>query len=107
MSKTREETTVGADGWVLFKVAGSSKVSAVAGAIVKTMDEGKKVALLAIGAGAVNQSMKAIASARTMAAGAGKNLYCIPSFQDEKFGGEPGAAKTALRFSIYDLSKIL
>ena len=45
----------------ILKVAGNSNVSSVAGSIVKSIEDGKKVELHAIGASAVNQCCKAIA----------------------------------------------
>lgn len=103
MSKTPEETRV-ADEIVTLKVAANSDVGKVAGAIVKFMAEGRKVCLSAIGAGAVNQSVKAIAVARGMVASQGLNLYCIPSFQNERFvRDDPALMKTAIKLSVYDL----
>ncbi len=82
---------------VQLKVAGGSSSSKVAGSIVKNMEEGKDVFLLAMGAGAVNQAVKAIAICRGMAAPKGWNLSTIPAFVDEKVDG---AVKTAIKFII-------
>lgn len=103
MSKTPEQTLVDGDVAKL-KVAARSDVGKVAGAIVKFMAEGKRVVLSAIGAGAVNQAVKAVAVARGMAAPSGKNLFCVPSFHDERFNrDEPSLLKTAVELAVYDM----
>lgn len=81
----------------LLKVANGSPAPKVAGSIVKNMEEGKRVVLLAMGAGAVNQAVKAIAIARGMAAPKGWNLSCIPAFTDEDV---EGVVKTAIKFIV-------
>ncbi len=82
---------------VQLKVAGGSAASKVAGSIVKNLEEGKVVSLLAMGAGAVNQAVKAIAICRGMAAPKGWNLSTIPAFVDEIVDGQ---TKTAMKFII-------
>lgn len=49
-----------------LRVSSDSVVNKVAGSIAKFTQEGYAVALTAIGAGAVNQGVKAMAAARTM-----------------------------------------
>jgi len=83
--------------FISLKVAGKSEAAKVAGSIVKNMQEGKRVELLAMGAGAVNQAVKAICIARGMVGSHGWNLYTIPGFKDEVV---KGISKTAIRFSI-------
>jgi stage V sporulation protein S len=100
MSKTQEETRVDGER-VTLKVASASEVGKVAGAIVKFMAEGRKVVLVAIGAGAVNQAIKAVTVARGMAAPQGKNLYFIPGFCQEKFKDE--GMKTAIELHVHDM----
>jgi len=100
---TPEQTLVDGDVAKL-KVAARSDVGKVAGAVVKFMAEGKRVVLSAIGAGAVNQAVKAVAVARGMAATSGKNLYCVPSFQNERFNrDDPALHKTAIELAVYDM----
>ena len=81
----------------LLQVATSSVPSSVAGAIAGMIREKGYCELQAIGAGAVNQSVKAIAIARGYMAPSGIDLVCIPAFVDVKIGGED---RTAIKFVI-------
>lgn len=65
---------------IILKIKSESNSSSVAGAMVASLKENKKVELTAIGAGAVNQAVKAIAIARGFIAPSGINLSCIPAF---------------------------
>ena len=51
----------------------------------------------AIGAGTLNQAIKAVAIARGFVAPSGKNLICIPAFTDIIIDGEE---KTAIKLII-------
>lgn len=64
----------------ILKVSSKSNPNAVAGAIAGLITEDKKVELQAIGAGAINQTVKAIAIARGYVAPAGIDLICVPAF---------------------------
>jgi len=97
MKTQKEDTAVENDGQIVLKVASGSQSSKVAGALVKYMQEGRVVSLLAMGAGAVNQAVKAICIARGMAAPQGWNLSFVPGFVDEMVGG---VQKTAIRFFV-------
>ena len=55
------------------------------------------VEIQAIGAGALNQAIKAIAIARGFVAPSGKNLICIPAFTDITIDGEE---KTAIKLIV-------
>ncbi len=66
----------------LLKVSSNSNPNAVAGAIASLLKEQDKVELQAIGAGAVNQAVKAVAIARGFVAPLGFNLVCIPAFTE-------------------------
>ena len=85
-------------GSIQLKVAGKSNVNSVAGAVARNLEEGKKVSLVAIGAGAVNQMVKAVAIARGMVAQAGQDLYFTAGFVDEMIGNEK---KTAIKFYVF------
>jgi stage V sporulation protein S len=65
-----------------LKVSAKSNPVKVAGSIVKNIAEGKKVAIVAVGAGAVNQAVKAIAIARGYSSPLGNDLVVIPAFMD-------------------------
>ncbi len=66
----------------LLKVASTSKPSMLAGAIAEVIRKEKKVEVQAIGAGALNQAVKAIAIARGYVAPSGMDLVCVPGFVD-------------------------
>ena len=80
-----------------LKVAGRSDPSSVAGSAVKNLEEGNTVSLTAIGAGAVNQMLKAVTIARSMSASAGKDLYFTSGFATEIINGEE---KTAMKIFV-------
>ncbi len=81
----------------VIKVSAESKTSAVAGAIAGVMREHKHAEVQAIGAGAVNQAVKACAIARTFLEGDGLNVICIPSFVEVVIDGKE---RTALRLVV-------
>lgn len=66
----------------IIKVASGSRTAAVAGAIARAIRERGKVHVRAIGVGAVNQAVKAIAVARSYLGPEGIEVACIPSFVD-------------------------
>jgi len=72
----------------LLKVSSKSKPNSVAGAIAGIVREENKVQIQTIGAGALNQSIKAIAIARGYIAPTGQELVCIPFFKDIEVNGE-------------------
>ncbi len=65
-----------------LKISSKSNSSSVAGAIAGLLREGQSVELQAIGAGAVNQAVKAVAIARGFVAPQGIDISCIPAFTD-------------------------
>jgi stage V sporulation protein S len=81
----------------VIKVSAESKTSAVAGAIAGVMREHRHAEVQAIGAGAVNQAVKACAIARNYLEGDGLNVVCIPSFVDVMIDGKE---RTALRLVV-------
>ena len=67
---------------VILRVKGSSSASALAAAISHGCYDSKNVVLRAIGAGAVNQGIKAIAIANSYVGARGLTLSCRPAFTD-------------------------
>ena len=80
-----------------LKVSSKSNPSSVAGALANIFREKKDVEIQAVGAGALNQAIKAIAIARGFVAPSGKNLVCIPAFTDIVIDGEE---RTAIKLII-------
>ena len=66
----------------VLKVSSKSNPNSVAGAIAGLIREYDKVELQAIGAGALNQAIKAVCIARGYVAPVGIDLICIPAFVD-------------------------
>lgn len=81
----------------VLKVSATSKPKSVAGALAAVLREKGSVEIQAVGAGAVNQSVKAIAIARGFVAPNGIDLVCIPAFSEIEIEGEE---RTAMRFII-------
>jgi stage V sporulation protein S len=81
----------------VLKVAGASKPISVAGAIAGVIRSQRRVEVHAIGAGAVNQAIKAIAISRGYVAPAGLDLICIPSFIDLTLDGQE---RTGIRLLV-------
>lgn len=81
----------------ILKVSSKSNPSKVAGAIANIFRESKNVEIQAIGAGALNQSIKAIAIARGFLSPSGYDLYVVPAFNDVLINNEQ---KTAIRLIV-------
>lgn len=71
----------------VLKVSTKSNPNSVAGALASLIKEQPKVEIQAIGAGALNQAIKAIAIARGFVAPSGVDLICIPSFKEIQVDG--------------------
>lgn len=80
-----------------LKVSSKSSPASVAGAIAGMVKDGVPVEMQAVGAGAVNQAVKAIAISRGFLSPVGIEIACIPSFADIIIDGE---YRTAIHFSI-------
>ncbi len=80
-----------------LKVAADSDPNSVAGALAGFIREEGSAEMQAIGAGAVNQAVKAIAIARGYVAPSGVDLIAVPGFTDVEIDGEE---RTAIKFSI-------
>ena len=81
----------------ILKVSAPSKPVSVAGAIAGVIRSQHRVEVQAIGAGAINQAIKAIAISRGYVAPGGIDLVCIPSFIDISSDGEE---RTSIRLLI-------
>ncbi len=66
----------------MIKVSANSRTSAVAGAIAGIVREHHRAEVQAIGAGAVNQALKALALATGYLRLDGINIVCVPEFVD-------------------------
>ncbi len=66
----------------IIKVSATSRTSAVAGAIAGVIREHKRAEVQAIGAGAVNQAIKALVLATGYLKNDGINVACVPEFVD-------------------------
>ena len=81
----------------ILKVSSKSNPNTVAGALTNVFRDKGTVEIQAIGAGAINQAIKGVAIARGFVAPSGKNLICIPAFQDIMVDGEE---RTAIKLIV-------
>lgn len=81
----------------VLKVSSSSNPKSVAGALAAVLREEGKAEIQAIGAGAVNQTIKAIAIARGYVAPNGLDLIMIPAFTEIEIDNEE---RTAIKFIV-------
>lgn len=66
----------------MIKVSANSRTSAVAGAIAGVMREHRHAEVQAIGAGAINQAIKALILASGYLREEGFEVCCVPEFVD-------------------------
>jgi len=81
----------------VLKVAAKSNPNSVAGALAGILRERGDAEIQAIGAGALNQAIKAVAIARGFVAPSGIDLACIPAFVDIQIDGDE---RTAMKIII-------
>jgi stage V sporulation protein S len=81
----------------IIKVSARSRTAAVAGAIAGVIRESQHAEVQAIGAGAVNQAVKAIVIAKGYLAEENVHIVCVPSFVDVDIEDQE---RTAIRFVI-------
>jgi stage V sporulation protein S len=81
----------------IIKVSGTSRTSAVAGAIAGVVRENKRAEVQAIGASAINQAVKAMALARGYLTNDGFDIIFIPEFVDVKIEDK---VRTAIKFTV-------
>jgi stage V sporulation protein S len=82
-----------------LKVSTKSNPNSVAGAMAGALRQHGRVEVQVVGAGALNQAIKAVAIARGYVLSAGIDLVCVPSFADILIDGEQ---RTAIRLDIED-----
>ena len=81
----------------ILKVSARSNPNSVAGALAGVVREQGAAELQTVGAGALNQAVKAIAIARGFLAPTGTDLICVPAFADIEIDGEE---RTAIRILV-------
>ena len=81
----------------VLKVSSKSNPNSVAGAIVGVIRERGNTEIQVIGAGALNQAIKAIAIARGYIAPSGVNLVFVPAFTDVLINNEH---RTAIKLIV-------
>ncbi|ADL07965.1 MULTISPECIES: stage V sporulation protein S [Thermosediminibacter] len=81
----------------VLKVSAKSNPNAVAGALAGVIREKGGAEIQIIGAGALNQAVKAIAIARGYVAPSGIDLICIPAFTDIEIDGQQ---RTAIKLIV-------
>lgn len=86
----------------VIKVSAHSRTAAVAGAIAGVIRESSRAEVQAIGAGAVNQAIKAIVIAKGYLAEEGVDVSCDPSFVDVSIDGQE---RTAIRVVVEPRSR--
>src|SRR5690349_23592690 len=82
-----------------LKVSTKSNPNSVAGAMAGVLRQQGAVEVQVVGAGALNQAIKAVAIARGYVAAGGIDLVCVPTFADIEIDGE---RRTAIRLVIED-----
>jgi stage V sporulation protein S len=81
----------------IIKVSGTSRTSAVAGAIAGVFRENKHAEVQAIGAIAVNQAVKALVLAKGYLKEDGFEIFFVPEFVDVEIDGK---VRTAIKFVV-------
>ena len=82
----------------ILKVSSSSNPNKVAGALAGTIREEGTAEMQTIGAGALNQAVKAMAIARGFLAPSGVDIVCYPAFVDVMVEGNE---RTAIRLFVH------
>lgn len=81
----------------VLRVSTKSNPNSVAGALAGVLREKGTAELQAVGAGALNQAVKAVAIARGFVVPSGIDLVCVPAFADIEIDGEE---RTAIKLII-------
>ena len=85
----------------VLKVSSKSNPNSVAGALAGVLRQSGAVEVQVVGAGALNQAVKAIAIARGFVTPSNIDLVCIPTFADIEIDGQ---SRTAIRLAVEDRS---
>lgn len=83
-------------------MSSKSNPNSVAGALAGVLRQAGAVEVQVVGAGALNQAIKAIAIARGFVAPSNIDLVCIPTFADIEIDGQ---GRTAIRLAVEDRSR--
>ncbi len=86
----------------VLKVSSKSNPNSVAGALAGVLRQTGAVEVQVVGAGALNQAIKAIAIARGFVAPSNLDLVCIPTFADIVIDGQ---GRTAIRLAVEDRTR--
>jgi stage V sporulation protein S len=86
----------------VLKVSSKSNPNSCAGAMAGVVRQAGAVEVQVVGAGALNQAIKAIAIARGYLTPSGVDLVCVPTFADIEIDGQ---SRTAIRLLIEDRQK--
>lgn len=81
----------------VLKVSAQSQPKSVAGALAAILRDKTTAEVQAVGAGAVNQAVKAIAITRGFVAPNGIDLVIVPAFAEIQIDGE---SRTAIKFIV-------
>jgi stage V sporulation protein S len=88
---------IGVSPMNVIKVSSESRTSAVAGAVAGVVREHGRAEVQAIGAGAVNQAVKAVAIARGYLQEDGIEVVCLPEFTSVDISGKE---RTAIKLVV-------
>jgi stage V sporulation protein S len=80
-----------------LRVSAKSQPKSVAGAIAAMINDFNKAEVLAVGAGAVNQAIKAIAITRGFMAPRGIDIVVIPAFSNVEIDG---VSRTSIKLLV-------
>ena len=83
----------------VLKVSSKSNPNSCAGALAGVLRQHGAVEVQVVGAGALNQAVKAVAIARGFVADTGLDVVCVPTFADIEIDGE---SRTAIRLLVED-----
>ena len=81
----------------ILKVSAQSEPKSVAGALAAAIKEKSSAEIQAVGAGGVNQALKAIAITRWFVSPNGIDLVVVPAFSEVSIEGEE---RTAIKFIV-------